>query len=131
MNIDASITISRNSNDTIRIAIKDRASGVRFAEVELTPHDFGMAVTGLSEIPVPCVVRELDVVGKTKIMETRTVACPLTTHERAPLRAWVVEHCQEPGWRVSCRLDTQGSVQRSPCGGQLLRYTVYRYEHQA
>jgi hypothetical protein len=129
MNINAKITISRNSNDIVRIAIKDTASLARFVEVEMTPHDFAMAITGLSEIPVTGTVRELHIVGQNKVSEPRTVVCPLTTYEKKEvLRAWVLEHCQEPGWSLSVRLDTQGSVTNNADGTKTLRYSVYRYE---
>jgi hypothetical protein len=132
MNIVSKVTISRNSHDVIHIQIKDTASGARFVEVHMTPEDFAMAITGLSEIEAPAFVRDLHVVGQNKITEPRTVVCPLDTHEKEVLRAWVQEHCQEPGWQLSAYLGSQTSVAYNHADRtNTLRYSVYRYEPKA
>lgn len=125
--INASITISRNSRDTIRIRVKDDASRIQFIDVKMTPHDFAMAITGLSEIEVQADVHGLEHVGKTRVTEPRTAVCPLNTYDKDALRQWLKDNCQEPGWMLDDYIDSQGSVTWGK-DNATIRYRVYRYE---
>lgn len=130
MNINASITINRDSNDVIHIRVMDEASRVRFIDVSMTPEDFAMAITGLSEVKAPAEVRGLEHVGKTKIVEQRATVCHLNTYDKAVLRQWLEDNHQEPGWILDAYLGSQNSV--TSCeGGKTLRYRVFRYESQS
>lgn len=126
MKISASLTIGRGSDDLIRIRIKDEASRVQFAMLSISPHDFAMAVTGLSEIKVDCECNGLDHVGKQKIIEPRTAVYKVSSIDKAFLSAWILENRQEKGWSINSYLGSQGSV-TSTDGGMLLRYAVYKY----
>ena len=44
----AKISISRDSNNKINIEIKDKASGLPVTKFSMAPHDFAMAISGLS-----------------------------------------------------------------------------------
>lgn len=44
MNFEAKVTISCDSRGTFTLTIEDRASGMDVVEVEMTPHDFAMAL---------------------------------------------------------------------------------------
>ena len=129
MNINATISISRNSKDMITITIHDRASHARFVELSLTPAYFAMAVTGLAHIDADsAVVRDLDVVGKRKVIEPRSIDCPLPDYgSKEELRAWLREHGKEDGWIVDDYLGSQSSV-ISRNDVTRLHYKVYRYE---
>lgn len=127
MKIDATISISRDSNDIIRISVRDETSVNRFLEMELSPHDFAMAVTGLSEIKCNAVVRGLENVGKLKVSERRSAECPLGCHDRQALSLWLLENCKEEGWFIDAYLGSQGSVGRSEAGLQQLNYRVYKF----
>lgn len=126
MKITASLTIGRGSDDLIRIRIKDESSRVQFATLSISPHDFAMAVTGLSEINVDCECHGLGHVGKQKIVEPRTAVYKGSNLDRAFLSAWLLENRQEKGWSINSYLGSQGSI-TSTDGGTLLRYAVYKY----
>lgn len=126
--ITASISIGRASNDEVRIAITDEASGTRFLSVSMTPHDFAMAITGLSFIEVPAIVCGLENVGQKKITERRSVLCPLDCYDRKILEQWLLDNCQEDGWLIRPYLGSQNSIGGSSEGGRRLNYSVYRFE---
>ena len=126
--IQANVTISRDSNETIRIRITDNTSRVQFVDLKMSPHDFAMATTGLSFVPVEAIVTGLEHVGMQKVSEKRTVDCPLNTYDRDELRAWLIDNAQEPGWTLDAYLGSQGSISTPPSGnGRTLRYLVYKF----
>ncbi|UNY40209.1 hypothetical protein KLEP174_gp50 [Pseudomonas phage vB_PcuM_ KLEP17-4] len=125
------ITISRptfgDGRELITIKITDKLSRKGFIEVHVSPHDFSMAVTGLSGVECAMFVDGLDIVGMKKVTEQRSCVCPLKNYARAELEAWLIENAKEDGWIVDPYLGSQGSRSASPCGGQVLRYSVYKY----
>jgi len=122
----AKVTISRASDDMVRIRIRDEVSGIDFAEVSLTVEAYGYAVAGLSEQPGELEVRGLQWVGKKRITEQRQILCPLDTYNRDALEAWLRDNGKEDGWLVSTYLGSQKSVSRA-AGGVLLNYSVTKY----
>ena len=127
--IRASISVLRNSHDEVIIEIEDKNSRARFVRVTMSPHDFAMAVTGLSDINVSAEVVGLDVVGKKKVVEKRTAECPLKTYDKEILKKWLTDNCQEEGWKLDSYLGAQSSVKLISGGeGVYLNYRVYRYE---
>jgi hypothetical protein len=122
----AKVTISRASDDKVRIRIRDEASGIEFAEVSLSIEAYGYVVTGLSEQPADLEVRGLQWVGKKRISEPRRIVCPLDTYNKEALSAWLEENGQEEGWLVSTYLGSQKSVSRTP-EGTVLNYSVTKY----
>lgn len=129
MKINASITISRDSRDTMRVQIQDDASHVTFARLEFTLHDFMLALTGLSSVDAQSAeVIGLDVVGKRKITEQRSVTYPGDSYgSREKMSAWLAENGKEEGWIVNPYLGNQSSISGN---GKIttLNYSVYRYE---
>ena len=122
----AKVTISRSSDDIVRIRIRDVASGVEFAEIGLTVEAYGYAITGLSEQEGELEVRGLERVGKKRITEPRTIACPINSYDKNLLGAWLKENAQEDGWIVSTYLGSQSSVSHEE-GKTILRYSVTKY----
>jgi len=122
----AKVTISRSSDDKVRIRFRDEASGIEFAEASLTIEGFGWAITGLAEQDADLSVRGLEWVGKRRITEPRKVVCPLNTHDKKVLEAWLRENAQEDGWLVSTNLGWQTSVSYVD-GATVLRYSVTKY----
>lgn len=125
--MDMTLCISRRSDDKIVISIEDEASRTEFVEVKLSPHDFAMAVTGLSFVKVTGSVRGLENVGKKKVTEKRSVVCPLDSYDKKDLSAWLEQNCSEQGWLLNTYLGSQGSVEYVD-GGRKLNYSVYKYE---
>lgn len=124
--MDMKLTISRRSNDKIVVSITDELSRTKFVEVEVSPHDFAMAVTGLSEVPASGDVRGLANVGKKKVYEKRSVVCPIETYDKKVLVKWLEENGQEDGWSLDSYLGSQSSVVHED-SGNILNYGVYKY----
>lgn len=120
------VSISRNSNDLVRIELHDRASGLRFAELELTLSAFAQAITGLSRVEGELTVRGLEHVGKKLEVERRQILCPLKSLNKQALSDWLMANASEDGWHIDRYLGSQGSI-RETDEGTLLSYTVRRY----
>ena len=63
MELEGSITISRNSNDEVAIEFRDELSRVRFVKARMGLEEFSQALFGLSGIEVTLEVRGLELVG--------------------------------------------------------------------
>lgn len=127
MKIDASISIIRDNRDVIRIRVKDESARVQLLEVSMSPHDFAMAVTGLSEIKCSAQATHLDKAGKVRERQHRSAMCPLNTYDRTQLQDWLKENCQEEGWILDTYLGSQSSVCYKGNDGVILNYSVTRY----
>lgn len=88
--------------------------------------DFAQALTGLSELDATATVRRLDVVGMKKVIEPRTIECPLKGYDRKELTSWLEENAKEDGWIIDTYLGSQGSV-RYTDAGCVLNYRVFKY----
>lgn len=126
MKINANLTISRNSGDTMRLTLMDENSRIRFAKVGISPHDLMMALTGLAHIDVECEVHGLEHVGKVKVIERRSVTYPGVSYDRKLLEAWLRDQCQEEGWTIDPYL---GGQQSTKVEGHktILNYSVFKY----
>ena len=130
--INASLTISRPSgagDEVIRIAIMDETSRARFVELEIGLADFTSVLTGLSEVKCNGTVRNLEVVGKRKVQEKRSLLYTGDYCKRSELEEWLSENGKEEGWEVDTYLGTQTSVVYQQDGSSyMLNYRVFRYE---
>lgn len=120
------LTISRPSTGGVTISVRDEASGARFLEVSISHEEFSQALGALSSRPVSMVVRGLDVVGKTRITERRTVTAPGQAFSRDNWGAWLQENAQEDGWILDTYLGSQHSVGHKD-GNTILNYSVFKY----
>jgi hypothetical protein len=129
--INGHITISRpnygDGRKAISIQIEDNASHAHFLVIEMTLEDFALALTGVGHIPMTAEVRALEVIGKRRITEPRTIECPLDTYKTEELREWLKQNAQEDGWIVNTYLGSQSSVKHHD-NGCTLNYSVTRYE---
>jgi hypothetical protein len=126
--VKGSITITRNSSDTIRVAIRDSASRTQFVTVEMSPHDFAMALTGLAEVEANVSVCGLANVGKFKVSEARQATYPGSCHDKKELERWLLEHCKEEGWIIDPYLGTKTSKSYNHAAGNTtLNYRVYKF----
>lgn len=126
-NFKGSVSISRNSNDQVNIRIHDSASGTEFVDIQMTLENYALLITGLSRVEATGDVRGLDKVGKQKIIEQRSVVCPLEGWDKKIFRQWLIENCQEEGWELNSRLDSQTSVNNNKDGSKTLNYSVVKY----
>ena len=126
MKIDTTLTISRNSKDKICIQVRDETSRNNFVTISISLEDFAFAITGLSEIKCSAEVKRLDIVGKYKVRENRSVVCPIDTYDKNILSQWLANNCQEQGWELDTYLGSQKSVQYKD-NFRILNYSVVKY----
>lgn len=126
--VTAKLTISRGSDDIVRIRISDKYSGVQIIETGMTPHDFAMAVTGLARVEAQATVytEEIQHIGKQYVREERHAEAPRLPHDHDAIGKWLLDNCQEPGWSVDPYVNSQGSI-RHDGDKTFLRYHVYKY----
>lgn len=125
--MNGKITISRCSDDSVRVGITDDASGIDFVEATMTKEAFASALFGLGYVPVKIDVIGLEHVGKKRVYEKRTVVCPLEEwSDRDTLSKWLEDNCEEEGWILDTYLGSRGSVTREN-GKTVLHYGVTKY----
>jgi len=120
------LSLSRNSNDVITLSIKDCASLVTFIECEMTPADFAYLITGQALMEADAKMKGLDLVGKTKVQEQRSVEYNFNTTDRTVLSKWIEDNCQEEGWTIDQSLTSRDSVSWQG-NKSVLNYKVYKY----
>ena len=127
MNISAQISIGRISNDTISIVIEDESSRVKFLTIHMIPHDFAMALTGLSSVEVQAEVKNLVAVGKQKVSENRCVFYTgENKYDRKVIQEWLIATQQEQGWIMDSYIGSQSSIQHIDDKVKV-NYRVYKY----
>jgi len=129
MHINARISISRCSNDTITVTLTDDASNIQFVDMSMSMIDYANLITGLSHVRITGEVRGLEHVGKLRVREPRRVVCPLDTYDQSTLREWLVTTQAEEGWTIDAYLGSQSSI-TSHEGQRVLNYAVYKYVEQ-
>lgn len=120
------ITITRCSDETVRISIRDNLSRIVFVEARLSLPAYAEAITGLANVPCELQVQGMAHVGKVKVIEPRTAFCPGTHMSDAQLSDWLKEGCKEEGWIVDTYLGSRGAVTPKD-NGYALRYNVVKY----
>ena len=120
-------TISRMSDDTIRISFVDSASHLPVLEVAIDPADFGNAVTGLARLPskvtniVPS--EKMQYVGmKREIVQQE---CPKVSVSKDDQRTAVEASFERAGNGSGWFILDDGT--RSQQNGKHHRYTIARY----
>lgn len=126
MKHNASITITRSSDDVIRVKLVDENSRIPFVEAQISLEDFARALTGLAYVPVAAEYNNLENVGKFKVSEPRRMLLRADCHDRKEMAEWLLENCQEDGWTIDAYLGSQGSVITSG-NKTYLNYRVYKY----
>lgn len=107
------ITISMCSNGKISITIVDESSRVEFFDGEITPEEFGLAVTGLGARPIEFEARGMDKVGLKK--ESKPLVFPIPETEKWNEKTWAAENAQsfaETGWTADTYFNSQSSVRK-------------------
>lgn len=112
----------------INLTITDESSGIQFVDIEMSFRVFGSIVSGGTFTKVDAELRGLENVGKQFVHEKRTAECPLDTHKREELEAWLLANCQEEGWIINSYLNSQGSVQRVSEKWDAEKY-AHRFKH--
>ena len=113
--------IDRNVDDVIQIRILDDRSRRTFVELTMTPHDFAMAIAGMSYQPVAFEVDGLDKVGKVK--ETMPLEFPIG--DCLTPEAGAIAACPE-GWEPNLYFNSQTS-KFTRDGQQWARTTAQRW----
>lgn len=127
VNIEASRCMSNAQDDFVELRLECNTSHIHFAVVRLSMSEFGNLVTGAGVRRKEIEVCGLEHVGKKYIHSNREIFCPIKGYDKEPLRQWLRDNAKEDGWYLDTYLGSQGST-RSVDGGQILKYSVYRYE---
>ena len=127
MKFTGNITINRDNRDVINIRLQDKCSRAEFVDVQMTLEDFTLAITGLAKVEVKGEVRGLEVLGKIRVNEPRSVVYPGNTFDdRSKQEAFIMDNCQEEGWTVQATPRSQGSI-KTVEGNTVLTYSVVKY----
>lgn len=125
--IDCELYIGRDNRNVFTIEVTDTNSRARFLRLSLTAEQFAMAVTGLHSSGVNAQVNGLENVGKVKVTESRRVMYRgFETYDKDILSKWIMDECQEDGWKISAYLGSQRSVEFID-GIKYLNYSVYKF----
>jgi hypothetical protein len=120
------ISINRRSDDKISVSFVDDASRTEFLDVQLSMSEMMSALTGLAYVPVKGEVRGLDVVGKERVREKRSITYPGRSSDRSVMQKWLTENAQEEGWTVDSYLGSQSSISYKD-GETILNYAVFKF----
>lgn len=127
MFIKGTLSISYRQ-EGVSVRINDEESRAEFVDAIISYEQFSRALSSLQSRPmIECEVRGLDNVGKRRVVERRSIRCPIKSYDRGELQEWLKIYGKEEGWSVIPSLGSQGSVSRDEAG-TLLRYFVERYE---
>jgi hypothetical protein len=89
--------------DVIRLRLECKRSAVRFVEVELTPHDLAMALTGMGATPCTFELTDTELVGLER--QHKTVVVRVASNIYGPGRGKAIKAALAPhevdGWRAS------------------------------
>lgn len=118
--INASISISRQSDGKVHIRITDEDAVVEFVDLEMDAASFGKAVTGLSGMKCKARVQHLRNVGKKRERLDAVQRVPIQTlkklgiesYDSKALEGYLEEHCQREGWTIRPYLGSQTSVEQ-------------------
>lgn len=107
------LSICMCSNGKISITIVDESSRVEFFDGEITPEEFGLAVTGLGARPIEFEARGMDKVGLKK--ESKPLVFPIPDTEKWSEKEWAAKNAQryaEIGWTADTYFGSQTSVRK-------------------
>lgn len=125
--IEYELYIGRDNRNIFNIEVTDTNSRTRFLRLSLTAEQFAMAITGLHSSGFEAQVTGLENVGKVKVSERRRVMYRgFDTYDKDILSKWIMDECQEDGWKISPYLGSQKSVQTID-GIKYLNYSVYKF----
>lgn len=111
---------------TVELRVQCETSGIEFLSIEMSLEDFGKLIGTASSLETKATVRGLDMLGKHRQHERRTVVAPDLGYGFGLYEKWLAENYQEPGWLVSTYLGSRNSTRSVP-GGMELNFSVYRY----
>jgi hypothetical protein len=128
---NASITCSRNSDDSFHIRIKDNDAVKPTVDIVLTPENFAYLISSMV-VEGEVIVRRPELFGKQRICEERKVTCPMSSCSgRETLRQWLIDNCQEQGWEIDAYLGSQRSIEpSSEPDSCVLNYRAMRWEEK-
>lgn len=119
--------ISRDNQNSINIEMICSESNTKFAHVRLTAEQFGMMVTGAYQSEIRIEVKNLERVGKKKVIEARQMVHSEPHSNREAREQYLIDNAQEEGWILNPSLRSQQSVQYRGDAGTILCYSVYKY----
>lgn len=132
----AKLSIVRKSNNGIVIEISDDASRLRMIEIKVTPEQFALALTGMSEVPCEGTFNDSGKVGMNRENKQELIFLPDSAMDGSPAIAACVPF-EVDGWlahyddmRNSNRIDKASGDSRDGVPGRWYRVTFVRYVGQ-
>ena len=124
------LSISRNSHNRVGITVKCKTSRQAFLKLDLSLEEYAEVITGLSHVEVEGVVNGMNLVGKEKIVESRTVRVDETIgfQGKELVADWLSRNCKEEGWELDTYLGSQKSIVYDHTNkNYTINYSVYKY----
>ena len=126
----ASITISKDNRDNVRLSIRDEASRTTFVECSITLENYAKIITGLSEVKCDATYKNLHNVGKQKVIKQHEIV--YNGDKRNPssedFSKWLVENVEIYGdTELQFTKNSRDSVVLKD-GKYILRYSIIIYE---
>ena len=118
------------ADSSIGIVIRDESSRLTIAEVELTPEQFGLAITGLCVDGLVCESYVEDSrLGRKLVVENKQVTINNLGTDVRLYRQYLEANCSEPGKFIVWNPSSQHAKRNSSEPGKVvLNYSLHSYE---
>jgi hypothetical protein len=131
MEFPATLSINRvtcsHEPDYVSIKIVDETSHCRFAEIQMTFQQLGLAITGRSEVDCKVEFSEKAPLGKKRVAKTELVPEP-KSHRDAEEDAALVKPFEIDGWKArQGDLHNHHMSRQGPNGERMRQVTFVRY----
>lgn len=128
--IGAKMTISRWRSfggpieTGITLSIQDESSGITYLEIELTPEQLGLVLTGETYMPVKAKLRGLEFIGMAPERKTETITFDCDRYKK-PDAEQIREKAKDfevDGWKASTYIGRQGQIKWHDDGADIEIY---------
>ena len=117
------------ADSSIGIVIRDESSRLTIAEIELTPEQFGLAITGLCVDGLACDSCVEDPrLGRKLVIENKQVTVDNLGTDIRLYRQYLEANCSEPGKFIAWNPSSQHAKKYLVDGKVVLNYSLHSYE---
>lgn len=123
-----------SSGGHVSLEICDVISGVTIMSISMDYATFGKLIGSNGYVSADAEIRGLECIGKKYVSEPRSVVCPVKfdglkyEEVKTAQEKWLLDNCQEEGWKINAYLRSQGSIVRDyKTGTSTFNYTVFKY----
>ena len=131
-NISITRPCSYDGKEYISVQIECEESHTRFIDLEIGYKEFAQALTGLSSVPVEFKVRNLESVGKRKVITRRKVKLPTSLQcyspDKVKVAEWLKDMYEDTVTYVDVYLGSQSTFVQDEEGDTCVNFSTYVYE---